>query len=388
MSTLAIVRVATILIGLVWKTYHLSRRPGDWPLRAVVACFGCFALADPLRRLGPQLSEVSGLKPAVLIGIEYSLVMCAIFCIMVFFAGRERPRGAGRYVATHGAVLAAAVAITMTFAALTSASVGPREYSDPHAAAMYLASELYVGLALVTAVRHATKVARSPDAGATQAAGLVVTTLGLLLLALACLLLSAVQIATLTGLGFQTTMASLGGYGLLMGAPVFICGICYPGAVMRARALRLWWRRLLEYRRLGPLWRLIAETFPHQQLRGLNGASRPSKVLLARGIHRRHRRRRVESRDGLVRLSPHIPDDVLPRLDDTRPPDFRRLARWMIEHAAEAGVEDGGSAKPVLVPSDDAPGADVRALIGLSDAIRAESKYRRPNATERVKELR
>lgn len=81
---------------------------------------------------------------------------------------------------------------------------------------MYLASELYIGLALLVATWHAAKVARSPVAGSTQAVGLVITTVGLLLLALASLLLSAVQIATLAGLGFQTALAWIGGRGLLI----------------------------------------------------------------------------------------------------------------------------------------------------------------------------
>lgn len=90
----------------------------------------------------------------------------------------------------------------------------------------------------------------------------------------------------------------------------------------------------------------------------------------------------------MVRLSPQIPDDVIPRLDDTtQQPEFRPLARWMIDHATEASQENGGTAKPVLVPPDDAPDADVRALIGLSDAIRAEMKNRRADTSARVKEL-
>lgn len=388
MSTLAIVRVAAILIGLIWKAYHLSRRPYDWPLRAVVACLACFAVSIPLGTLTARLSDLAGLKPAVFIGLEYSLLMCAAFCIMVFFAGRERVNGVRRYLATHTTLLASGVAVTMTFAALTPPTVGPREYTNPYAAAMYLSAELYIGLALLIATWHATKIARSPDTGSVQAIGLAITTFGLLLLAVSCVLLSAVQIGTLSGLGFQATPAWFGGRGLLIGGPIFIVGICFPGAVMRARALRLWWRRLLEYHRLGPLWSLISETFPQQQLRGIGPSRQRIDSLLPRGLHRRHRRRRVEARDGLVRLSPHIPDDVLPRLDDgTREPDFRPLARWMLDNATEAGQGTGGTAKPVLVPANGASDADVRALIGLSDAIRAEEKVRGAVAPTPAKEF-
>lgn len=386
MSALIWLRVVAIWLGLLWKAYHLYWRPHDRPLRAVVACFVCFALSTPVQVIDPD-AGILGLQPTALAAIEYALIMCASYFIMVFFAlrgGRVHTLVAGRW--PQVGVLAGGVAVTITLGLLAPASVGLDDYTEPHAVAMYLVSELYIGATLLLATRNSYRVARSPLTGTTQAFGMFITTFGLGLLALATLLLAGVQLGTLSGLGFQAGPASMGGFGLLIGGPLFIVGICYPGFVMRVRSTGLWIRRLREYHRLGPLWRLTSAAFPGQHLR--RGIVSPTwDRISTRGVHRRSHRRYVEARDGLVGLSPHIPDAVLPDgSDGASPQRLAPLGEWMVDNAATIAADDSGSRvpKPVLRPAENGPDEDMRVLIALSDAIKLATRKKERHARDQV----
>lgn len=369
--TLVAIRVLIILAGLAWKAYHLARRPHDWPLRAVVACFAFFALSTPME-MWPANRPFLGLRPTVLSAVEYSLIMCASLCIMLFFAGRRQQANPRRLLATHTPMLLIGVIVVVALGSQAPATVPMRSYTDPWAAGMYLASEIYIGLVLLVATRYAIAVARSPEAGRTQARGIGIAGLGLALLAVATLLLAAVQITTLSTGTYVRVLGATGGYGLLIGGPLFIIGICFPGVVMRARAIWLWNQRRREYRRLEPLASLLAATFPHQSLR--RGGS-TKLATLPRLVDRAHHRRRVEARDGLVRLSPHVPGDAIPDISDVGvrglPAVLAPLAQWMAEHcgAGDDNLADQGRAKRILVPADGTPETDMLLLIALSDAL-------------------
>lgn len=373
-ALLGLVRIGFFIGGLALKTYHLTRRPADWPLRAVVACFAFFVLSAPIRLL-PRSESVLGLQPTVLAAIEYSLIMCACLCIMLVFAGRRRPEASPRpSLALQLPLLAVAVVATVALGALAPASVPMGSYTNPWAAAMYLVSELYIGTVLLRATVDAAAVARSSGAGRTQALGMLVAALGLAVLAVASLLLAAVQLTTLTSGVYLRGLGRVGGYGLLFGGPIFVLGICYPGIVMRWRAVSLRRTRLQEYRRLKPLWQLLAETFPEQQLR-----RGPAGPLAALRLNRAHRRRRVESRDGLVRVSPYVPDHLAQTVDLRHglPADtLHELARWLLQHCGpDSGLPQAnpGAAKPVLVPHSPGRDDDMLLLLALSDEIAAQA---------------
>lgn len=379
-------RILAILGGLAWTTYRLARRPDDWPLRAVVACLACFALSTPAQVVPPN-ARVLGMQPTLLAASEYSLIMCAAFFIMLFFAGRgqtpdQRQGALPRFVTAQAVLLGIAVVVTLMFGALAPPTVTLTNFSEPHAVTLYLISELYIGITLFFASRGARRVARSPETALTQQRGMHTAAAGLLLLTVSTFLLCGVQVVTLLGLGFRAGLGGLGGYGLLVGGPLFIAGICYSGVVMRMRSARLWVRRLSEYHQLRFLGRLMARTFPKQRLR--RGWLRQLPLL---GVHRGHRRRRTETRDALVQLSPEMPDHVLPRSDelDQHDPQVLRthlapLARWLVANTGQprpSGDPPQGPVKSVLIPHSNDPDADVAILLALSRAIKDEFKHNR-----------
>jgi Family of unknown function (DUF6545) len=117
--------------------------------------------------------------------------------------------------------------------------------------------------------------------------------------------LTAVIAMRSAGFTAPTALVPAGQMMVVPGIVVFLGGVCYPGAVMRLSALRLWNRRRRAHRQLAPLWTALHEAFPQDALTRVP-ASRWRDALSPWSVHRRFYRRVIECRDGLVRLSPYL----------------------------------------------------------------------------------
>jgi hypothetical protein len=118
-------------------------------------------------------------------------------------------------------------------------------------------------------------------------------------------LLTAVSVMHIIRLAAPAVLAPAGLMLVVPGIVTFLAGVCYPGAVMRLSAARLWNRRRRTYRQLAPLWTALHEAFPQDTLTRVP-ASRWRDALSPWSVHRRFYRRVIECRDGLVRLSPYL----------------------------------------------------------------------------------
>lgn len=100
-------------------------------------------------------------------------------------------------------------------------------------------------------------------------------------------------------------------------------------------------------------------------------AGRRPALLRPRGVHWRYYRRVIECRDGLVRISPRLPQDD---------PVGAELAGHLLAALASvsAGPPAEGQAVPVAIPKTSHLDADADELIRLSRALPASSRIRIP----------
>jgi hypothetical protein len=131
----------------------------------------------------------------------------------------------------------------------------------------------------------------------------------------------------------------------------------------RTAALRIWWQHRRLCRQLGPLWTMLHEAYPEDELSRVP-AGRWRDLLRLRGVHRRYYRRVIECRDGLVRVSPYL----APRDIDT-PVGLANALREALR-ARTQGAPVEGLAMPVAIPDGDGLDADVKQLVALSKALR------------------
>lgn len=128
-------------------------------------------------------------------------------------------------------------------------------------------------------------------------------------------------------------------------------------------------RQLMELR---PLWDLLYDTYPEIAL--YPRRSYPTELLtVSPSAGYLFRRRAVECRDGLWRLSPYVAD---PEGDESAL-TYDEQARLVLDAAARVRLGDGGpvaSAVAIAAPpdADQRPAADDEALISLARAIRRQ----------------
>jgi len=160
-------------------------------------------------------------------------------------------------------------------------------------------------------------------------------------------------------------LASAANLLVIPGIVVFITGVCYPGAVMRVRALHIWARHRRIYRELTPLWTMLHQAFPQDALTRVPASSLRDRLSL-RGIHWRYYRRIIECRDGLVRISPRL-----------APPDpanaSQQLAHRLLAaiRSLPAAPLTPAQAVPIAVPASTSLDADADELVHLSRELAA-----------------
>jgi hypothetical protein len=147
--------------------------------------------------------------------------------------------------------------------------------------------------------------------------------------------------------------------------PTFVIGVIYPTLSTRIAALGVWWQHRRVVRQLSPLWTMLHEAYPEDELSRVP-SGRWRDLLRLRGVHRRYYRRVIECRDGLVRVSPYLAS-----AGDLDKPVYLASALREALHARAAGAPVAGQAMPIAVPDGDGLDADVRQLVALSKALRA-----------------
>jgi hypothetical protein len=367
MSALVAVHGLVLYLAVAWKGINLSRAPHNRSLRWVTACLVCAALAYPAgiivaaRPASPAAPWLTFTELACLLGTGYAL--CCFFLFSL------RGRSAARVQAWRRAVpVAIAIAILAVTAALTSAGPGMYDLRDPAVVVPYLTFDLCIAWLLADACMLSRQGARSSTG--ILARGLRIAAAGLALMVAGASFIAVYIVLRWARIGEPAALGQAGNLLVIPGVLVFLAGVCYPGAVMRLRAAGVWVRHRRAFRELGPLWTLLHQAFPEDRLARVPAGRRPA-LLSPHGVHWRYYRRVIECRDGLVRISPRLPQDD---------PAGAELASHLL--AALASVATGppaeGQAVPVAIPQTPHLDADADELIRLSRALPASTRVRIP----------
>lgn len=358
-----------IAAGVVWRLYLWSRAPHDAPTKSVALCLLSAGLSYPVAMPGGTtgIDTVAGHGTAKL--IQNVLLLLTVYYLMCFYLySADGP--AARRRARREAVVVAVVVVVIILAVVSehdslAGSFSTADMTIPQVAAFYACAGLYLMYALGTAARWSIRYARM--SGRPHSTGLWMTAVGLGAMAVACAVRAVFVAIRWSGGSVPHELTTSVAAGLVVSSLLFVAGITYSGVRARITATRLWLRRRRDHRRLTPLWQLLIEVYPENELRP--ASRRLWDRWRARGVHRRYHRRIVECRDGLVDISPYLVSGEGASLLDLEPPQLAqrlRVAVTMIKNGSPAP----GQAVALAVPQDDDQQADVRQLIAVSEALR------------------
>ncbi|MGW4731732.1 MAB_1171c family putative transporter [Streptomyces shenzhenensis] len=362
-----------LIIGaaVVWRLYLWSRAPHDAPTRSVALCLLSAGLSYPVAMPGGTtgIDTVAGHGTAKL--IQNVLLLLTVYFLMCFYLySADGP--VARRRARWEAVVVSVVAVAIILAAVTvphqefAGSFRTADMTIPQIAFFYAGAGLYLMYALGAAGRWTARYARMSRRP--HATGLWMTAIGLRAMAVACAIRAVFVAVRWSGGSVPDRLMAAVAFWLVAAILFFVAGVTYSATRSRITSTRLWLRRRRDHRRLAPLWQLLTEVYPENELR-------PASPGLwdrwrARGVHRRYHRRIVECRDGLVDISPYlVKEDDGSDLLLLEPAELAsRLRR------AAATIRQGsptpGQAVPLAVPQGDDRDADVRQLIAVSEALR------------------
>ncbi|WP_215457309.1 MAB_1171c family putative transporter [Streptomyces sp. ATCC 21386] len=360
-----------IAAAVIWRLHLWSRAPHDAPTRSVALSLLSAGLSYPVAMPGGTtgIDTVAGHGTAKL--VQNVLLLLTVYFLMCFYLYSADGQAARRR-ARWEAVVVAAVMATIILAAVNvphealAGSFSTADMTIPQVAFFYTGAGLYLMYALGAAGRWSARYARMSRRP--HATGLWMTAIGLGAMAAACAVRAVFVAVRWSGGSVSHQLTTSVAVGLVVSSLLFVAGITYSGVRARITATRLWLRRRRDHRRLIPLWQLLIEVYPENELRP---ASRGLwDRWRARGVHRRYHRRIVECRDGLVDISPYLvrgeDGTGLLDLDPTQLARRLRSAATMIKN----GVPAPGQAVALAVPQEDDRNADVRQLIAVSEALR------------------
>ncbi|MFE1820800.1 MAB_1171c family putative transporter [Streptomyces anulatus] len=364
-----------LLLGLVaalaWKIYQLWRNPHDAPLRSVTLCLACAALSYPVAMPGGAsgIDTVAGHGVAKL--LQNVLLVVAVYFLMCFYlySAADEQRGRGR--AHKEAVVVVVVAVAISVAAVTvphevfAGSFSTADMTIPQIAFFYAGAGLYLMYALGMAclwTRRYARMSRPP-----HSTGLWMAAVGLGTMATACAIRAVIVAVRWVNVDVPKPLMASVALLLVVSIMLFAAGITYSGARARIISLRLWLQHRRDHRRLGPLWELLAETYPENVLRPASGAARDR--WRARGVHRRYHRRIVEIRDGLLHISPHLLDGGDGTLNtSTSSAELAARLRRASTRTGEGSLTPRRAVPLAMALGSDRK-ADVRQLVAISDAL-------------------
>ena len=138
----------------------------------------------------------------------------------------------------------------------------------------------------------------------------------------------------------------------------FLVAACLPAVVGSLAAIRRGWARHRAYLDLDTLWRALTVAFPQTTLQRAPNTNFVALFSWS-SPERRYYRRAVECRDGLLQISPYLPDDV------GADPLSQASALRAALRARQKGATPTGAARLFAAPSQpdfDGDGAALRAL--------------------------
>lgn len=153
MNALVVTQGLLIYGLLAWKLSHLARAQRDLPLRCVVGCLACAAVAYPVGNC--FTSAPSSAAARWLMVSQCSLLVAVVYCLDCFFLfSLLAPANATRRAARLALVLAPAVAGMCLAAGAVPPGTSMDDKSLPAVAIVYLVFDAAMGYFLADAGRR------------------------------------------------------------------------------------------------------------------------------------------------------------------------------------------------------------------------------------------
>lgn len=261
-----------------------------------------------------------------------------------------------------GVICGLALLVASTPSEFRAHSLKSAYLAYPSVAGFYVVGGVYFTGVFVVSGRAVHDYARRSRGGVAAALHLIAAGMAALVVAsfarVLRVLLVVVAERQLLGLNSATFYLNNIGY-ILVSVGLSVAGISQAFAAWR------WWRaHRAQYASLGPLWRLLTETFPDMSLQTSTAGQPWLFVALPSRAQHQFQRRLIEIRDGLLRLQ-----------SDSSDPAVANARGTIRDAVAAVSAVDGRSegAVPPWVAAD----ADVDTLVAISERLRDRVTTRR-----------
>lgn len=361
-----------LIAALLWRVPRLIRAPYDVATRCVVASLMIMAISTPLAAasVSPYARDI--LFNGSLKLFTNILQYAALWALGLFFlfAGHGATPAARHHARRETVLLV--VAVIMITGAMLSTPPELRHHTfnsgDMRIAGIggfYFFGGLYFVYMLARTSMWAWQYARESDIRMRW--GLRMASMGLGISATASAIRAIYVAIRHFGGIIPRSALTAPAQAVSVGSFVFFGGIIIPALLIRVSATRTWWRHRSYYQEMRPLWEMFHMTYPKDELLRSRGTMQDR--LSFWHVHRRYWRRRIEIRDGLVQVSPHLADLGFHDYD----PPLRQAET--LEHALRRerdGIEPTShNAVRVAVPTGSGPDDEVQPLLSLARAVRA-----------------
>jgi hypothetical protein len=364
-NLLETLQLVALGVALAWKLNQLRRAPYDRALLIVTSCVAAAGLAFISQRRAAATFLDATLGPGSAKLAQNLLLFGVLYLLMAFFlyvnGDRTRLRRESIVLAVAAAALAAALLITPSAQRSQSYSV----QLSTSVSMFYLVGELYLGYASIVTVIATSRYLRKIETR--SAWGLRIMAVALTASFIFGPLTRTVDIVLhLVGTGLPRPIASAALSVLLGSIVLFLIGLTVTAVATRVAAWRRWRRHRRSHRLMQPLWVLLRAAFPQVVL---PRAPKPTRWerLSPVDVHRRHYRRAIECRDGLVLISPWLPA-AQPGDESDRHRGTAELARDLRRalRAHARGEPPVGPVRLLAPPARPDLDADVAELIALA----------------------
>lgn len=366
---LQVVLVALLMAGAVVKAADFRATTGTARVFVAHLAAGLFALGVGQVLSFPPVTQTLDSASAGLGKLAYNaLTVLGLCAVLSFFTEISRPVARIRAGLWRNWVTGIAVVLLLTLLmwatppehrshTLTSPYLG-----DPTVTAFYVLGGIYfIYVFLLSGV--ATRRVAAQSRGA-LASALHIISAGLLVLVVASVVRTGrvveVAVAGDPLLWLNTATFWLNNLGYIL----VTVGLSLAGVAQAIATWRWWQQRRKQYEALAPLWSLLTAAFPEIAL----DEHRNSRLPRASQHRHRFRRRVIEIRDGLLRLSPFLIDETADQgtLGGADPEaTAAQLRNVLRSQTALTNQPRSPRQPPVIVGVDD----DIETLVAISRAL-------------------
>ncbi|MEU6131353.1 MAB_1171c family putative transporter [Saccharopolyspora sp. NPDC047091] len=356
---------AAAVIAALWKLSQIARAPRDKGLHAVTICTVLVVLALTAQLAG-HLPAFAAVLPAGFPKLAQNTLLTVFFALLiVVLHGSVAPhRAARRGYQEIGLALLTSTVLIATFAGTEpTARTSYEHVTTPDMLTFYLAGNLYLAYACARGAQLARATAEHTRSRARLSLHIAAT--GLLINLAGVHLPRTISTGSRLFLGVDPIpgTATWTTPILAIGITTFFLGIGYPGARTALIKTHLWFEARRTYRRLRPLWEALVDRFPTIALFPKASSTQERRHL--RALRLRTYRRIIEIRDGLVCLSPYLPEPA-----DTAhtPAEHAQLIHAALHRSTDPRAPLRAPSI-IAAPTTTAPSADTQQLIAIADAL-------------------